>query len=234
MKTRKLVQLLSLLLFPITLYYFSPYVIMMGLSERIVSGSFIVFFILMITSIFTGRLFCSSICPAGAVQDILIDRNFKPAKRKSLHFVKWIIFSIWIACMILIVIQFGSPNSIQPFYQTQHGVSIYQTTGYFIYYGVLGIFIILALIFGNRGGCHTLCWMAPFMVIGKKIGRLLKLPYYGLHAKDTCINCKKCEKVCPMSLSHEEITSNKSLDCISCKACVSVCPNKTLEIKWNR
>lgn len=234
MKTRKLIQLLSLLLFPITFYYFSPYVIMMGLTERVVSGSFILFFLLMITSIFTGRLFCSTICPAGTVQDMLIQRNFRPAKRKSLHIVKWIVFTIWFACMVLIVIQFGTPNSIQPLYQTEHGISIAQTSGYLIYYSVLGIFIILSLVFGNRGGCHTICWMAPFMIFGKKIGRLLKLPYYGLHAKDTCISCKKCEKVCPMSLTQEQITSNTNFDCVSCKVCVSACPNKTLDMTWHR
>lgn len=237
MKTRKLIQLISLMLFPITMYYFSPYLIIMGLSEKIITGSFIVFALLMVTSIFSGRLFCSTICPAGAMQDIMINRQFSPLKRNFYRYFKWGVFTIWMAVMILLVSQVGLPEEVDPLYQTAKGISIHQPMGYIIYYAVIGLFLILALIFGNRGGCHTVCWMSPFMIVGSKLGRLLKLPYYGLTCSDNCIQCSKCDKVCPMTLKVSGMVEKKNMfhvDCISCNACVEACPKHTLKIKWRK
>lgn len=40
---RKLLLIISLLLFPITIWYMSPYLIIQGAMEGIITGSFIVF-----------------------------------------------------------------------------------------------------------------------------------------------------------------------------------------------
>lgn len=42
-KIRKAVIIISVILFPITYYYFSPYLIIDGASQGIISGSFIMF-----------------------------------------------------------------------------------------------------------------------------------------------------------------------------------------------
>jgi len=55
---RQFTIILSFLLFPITLYYFSPYLIIQGALEGIVVGSFIVFIAMFIASLVFGRAFC--------------------------------------------------------------------------------------------------------------------------------------------------------------------------------
>ena len=40
---RKLLLIISLLLFPITIWYMSPYLIIQGAMEGIITGSFVVF-----------------------------------------------------------------------------------------------------------------------------------------------------------------------------------------------
>lgn len=40
---RKMIILISFLLFPITLYYFSPYIIIDGISQGILTGAFLSF-----------------------------------------------------------------------------------------------------------------------------------------------------------------------------------------------
>lgn len=57
-KSRRFFLLISLLIFPLTLYYFSPYVILVGASEGIVIGSFIMFTLLFLFSIFFGFVKC--------------------------------------------------------------------------------------------------------------------------------------------------------------------------------
>jgi len=237
MKWSRTLQLVSLLLFPITIYYFSPAIIIYGISEQVISGSFIVFGALLVTSIFTRRLFCSTLCPAGAVQDIMIDINSKPIKSLKIRWSKWIIFILWIGIIIYLIFEFGL-NSIEPFYQTKFGISVYEPGGYIVFYLVLGIFMLMAAIFGNRGGCHTICWMAPFMIIGQKIGDFLKLRSYKLVTTDqVCIACGRCTKSCPMSLDVEGMVLNSNVnhsECISCSKCVNACPKSVLDIRFSR
>ena len=79
-KIRTAIIIISFILFPITFYYFSPYLIIDGASQGIVTGSFIVFLLMFVSSLFIGRLFCGWMCPAGGLQRICMKSNNKPFK----------------------------------------------------------------------------------------------------------------------------------------------------------
>ena len=66
-RVRQVMLAISVILFPVTFYYLSPTVILMGASEGIVTGSFIVFGVLFLGSLLFGRAFCGWTCPAGAI-----------------------------------------------------------------------------------------------------------------------------------------------------------------------
>ena len=55
-KIRRTMIFISFLLFPVTIWYFSPYLIIQAASEHIINGSFIVFMIMLIASMFLGRV----------------------------------------------------------------------------------------------------------------------------------------------------------------------------------
>jgi ferredoxin-type protein NapH len=59
--------LISLLLFPITLFYLSPYLPVAGAAEGVVSGSLVVFGLLFIAALFVGRLWCGWVCPKDVI-----------------------------------------------------------------------------------------------------------------------------------------------------------------------
>lgn len=82
---RKMILIISMLLFPITVWYLSPYLIIQGAMEGIVTGSFVVFISLLILSIFFGRLFCSWICPVGCLQECLANVNNKNPKQERVY-----------------------------------------------------------------------------------------------------------------------------------------------------
>lgn len=65
---RKLILIISMLLFPLTIWYMSPYLIIQGATKGIVTGSFIVFLLMLLGALFFGRLFCGWICPMGGMQ----------------------------------------------------------------------------------------------------------------------------------------------------------------------
>jgi len=81
--------------------------------------------------------------------------------------------------------------------------------------------------------------MAPFMIIGAKVGQLLHFPQLHIEAdRSECISCKNCSSVCPMGLNVEKMvadgTNGKCPECIQCGACVDACCKKALKysFKW--
>lgn len=152
-KIRRFTLIISMLLFPITIYYFSPYLIIMAAMRHIINGSFIVFSLMFILGLFFGRIWCGFFCPTGGMCECFAQISDK----------------------------------------------------------------------------------APFMIFGYKVGRLLHLPQLKIKSKkENCIACKKCEKVCPMSLNVTQLLQKgeiKSAECILCGECVKACTKNVLEYK---
>lgn len=235
---RKLILIISMLLFPITIWYMSPYLIIQGAMEGIISGSFIVFVCMLFGSIFFGRIFCGWLCPMGGMQECLSSVNEKVPKQGWKNYIKYVIWVVWIAVVIICFVFREKEISIDFFYMTDHGISIAEIYNYVIYYGVIFLVLIPAVLFGKRVFCHYFCWMAPFMVIGTKIRHLLYLP--GLHVsaeKEKCISCKKCNQNCPMGLNVVELVKDNQdfgAECIQCGSCVDHCPKKVLSYEFRR
>ena len=240
-RLRRTIVFISFLLFPVTIWYFSPYLMIQAASEHIMNGSFIVFMTMLIASMFLGRVWCGWLCPAGGMQECLIRCNEKPAKQGWRDKIKFIIWILWIATVIVTFILGKNDVTVDFFYMTDHGISVSGIYNYVIYYGVLLILVLPALIHGRRAACHYLCWMAPFMVIGSSIGRFLRLPQLHIEGDtERCVSCGRCNKVCPMGLDVRSMTKEgknaKCAECIQCGACVDECPGKALKYRmsWGR
>ena len=237
-KLRTLLLLISLLIFPVTLYYFSPALIINAGLEGIINGSFIVFVAMLIGSIFFSRLFCAYLCPAGGLQEFACHICDKPPKQGWRYCIKYGVWLVWVMAVVLCYIRKGQIIRMDFFYQTEHGISVSDIYGYVIYYGIVLLIFIPSLIGGKRAFCHYFCWMAPFMVIGEKIGKLLHLP--GLHISiehEKCVSCHKCNKVCPMSIDPGRATEHGSIDemeCIQCGACADICSQKIFKVKMGK
>lgn len=232
---RKLILISSMLIFPITIYYLSPYLIIQGAIEGIINGSFIVFVIMLLSSIFLGRLFCGYLCPAGGIQECAVLINDKSPKQGWRNNIKYAIWVIWIIAIIICFIFRKKELAVDFFYQTDHGISISNIYGYIIYYGVVCLIFIPAVLFGKRIFCHYFCWMAPFMVIGSKLGNMLHIKGLRLSAdKNACVSCHKCDRSCPMSLNVTEKVQKENMydsECILCGACIDNCPKKAITYK---
>ncbi len=229
---RKLLLIIAMLLFPVIIWYMSPYLILRGAMEGIMTGSFVVFAAMFVLSLFFGRLFCGWICPMGGLQECLFAVNEKAPKQGWKNRIKYVIWGIWIAAIILCFIFRKGEVKVDFFYMTDHGISVAEIGNYIIYYGVIILVLLPAVIFGKRLFCHYFCWMAPFMAIGGKLGRLLHLPQVRIVAKkDACVGCKMCEKNCPMSLPVAELVAKGpefGAECIQCGSCVDHCAKGVL------
>ena len=232
-KIRKLLLITSLLLFPITLYYFSPALIINAGLNGIINGSFIVFVLLFIMSVPFGRLFCSYLCPAGGLQECAFAINEKTPKQGWRNDIKFVIWGIWLIIVVLCYFHSEKIVTIDFWFETENGISVSSVQSYIIYYGIICLIFIPAILFGKRTFCHYLCWMAPFMILGIKLRRLLQLPGIHIRAnkKEDCVSCGKCNKVCPMGIdimkeAKHGIISNQ--ECIQCGVCIDNCPKNVL------
>jgi len=227
-RLRKAMVIISLLLFPITLNYFSPYVSIDGAMSGIISGSLLVFLFMFLTAIFFGRAWCGWICPMAGLSEIALVVNSKNVNVKRLKIVRYSIFAVWAGFIIAAFIMAGGIKGIDPLHLTENVISVDEPIKYIVYYGVLAIFVILTFAIGKRGACHSICWMSPFLVAGYKLGRIMKIPQIRIKADSLkCIECNKCNKKCPMSI---EVSSKgkegyiNTSDCILCGECIEVCP----------
>ena len=237
-RIRKVMILLMFALFPLIYYYFSPYLVIMGASEGIVAGSLIIFVSLFVSSLFLGRAFCGWVCPAGATQELCAkvrDKNFKNGRR---NWIKYVIWVPWVCIIIVMFILAGTITAIEPFYQTYYGISITGLESVVMFLAIAGLIAGLALVAGKRGACHTICWMAPFMIVGRQIRNSVNWSALQLEADNSkCINCKACTKNCSMSLDVNGMVQKQSMEnseCILCGTCVEVCPKGAIGYTFGR
>lgn len=230
---RKLFLIISLLLFPVTLYYFSPALIINAGLSGILNGSFFIFVLLFLLSIPFGRLFCAWLCPAGGLQECAFMVNDKRPKQGKRLWIKYVIWVVWMSAVICCYFYSGCIVAADFFFETKRGISVSSIQSYLIYYGILCLIFIPAILCGKRAFCHYFCWMEPFMALGSKLRRCLHLP--GLHIRmkrpEQCISCGKCTKVCPMSVDVVQAAAGgkiEDMECIQCGACIDNCPRGVL------
>lgn len=231
---RRRISYISFFLFPATFVYFSPYVIIDGSAKGIICGSFFMFILLFIGSLIFGRAFCSWACPIGAAQEMI-----SPLKKKFAikgNIIKWLIWAPWIISIIVVAVSQGGYKEIDLIYRTNHGFSLGSIYTSIAYMSVLALILILNFTVGKRSYCRHICWIAPFMILGRRIQNLLKTPSLKLVKTDNaCIDCNRCTKNCLMGLDIENMVKTNEMEnseCILCGNCADVCRKGCIKLKF--
>lgn len=170
----------------------------------------LVILILMVTSISKGRWFCGNLCPRGSFIDFWIGKVTKNKKiPKSLR-------SYWIRIPVFAMLM---------------GFMTYRilnTQGLINQIGMIFVIMCLvttaiALVLGVGLSPRTWCTFCPMGTAQNLIGGK-KQQLQIIDSK--CIECNKCDKVCPMQLDVH--TGKIKPDCIKCERCIDACPTKAL------
>lgn len=227
-RIRKATIIVSFLLFPVTMWYFSPVQPIMAAAKGIVAGSLIVFGLLFISALFLGRAWCGWVCPGAGLTEACFLARDKKAKGGRLNWIKWFLWAPWLGTIALFAVKAGGFGVIDPFYGTTYGLSVAAPHHYIVFYIFVGLIFLLSMIFGRRAFCHYGCWMAPFMVIGLEIQRSIGWPALHLRAdKSKCSACSQCNDNCPQSLNVMKMVHRGSMhsrECNLCGTCVDGCP----------
>jgi polyferredoxin len=237
-KLRRIIVYISLLLFPVTLNYMSPYVSIDGAFSGIIAGSVLVFLLMFITGLFFGSAWCAWVCPVAGLSELCSAINNRQVPVRKLRIIRYSIFAVWFAVLITGFILSGGIKGINPLHLTDHVVSVDEPMRYIIYYMVLFLLFGLTALIGKRGACHAICWMSPFLAAGTWLGRKLRLPQLRIRTNPAaCVSCEKCSRKCPMSIEvHTEAQTGeiKSPGCIRCGECVDTCPKKVLRYSMKK
>lgn len=238
MKLRRGILFLSFLMLPLTLFYFSPYLPIYAAVSGVIAGSLLVFGALFLLGIFIGRAPCGWIMGCGGLQDAcsyVQDRKISTGKKDRIKYLIWV---PWLS--VIVAFLFINRDSLQldPFFHIEGGISVARSPFFIIYYLVILLFVLFSFLFGKRASCHYICWMAPFMIIGRKLGALLRLPQLRLICKqENCIHCGICNKACLMGIDVRagvEKGRVEHSECILCGECTAKCPKKVLRLGVTR
>lgn len=229
---RKWILIISFLLVPVTIFYISPIVLLMGAAKGIATGSMILIILLFLLSFFVARLWCGWLCPMGAWQEICSPLFKRTVPEGWRDYLKFGVLVLWLGMLGLAIADAGGIRTVDPFYGTVNGISITSVEVLTVVAGIFATIFIVALITGRRGFCRVLCPIGAFLAIGRKVRNLAGWPALQLTPDASrCIDCNKCSRACPMGLDVNSMVQKsemEKMECILCAGCADCCPKDAI------
>ncbi len=167
----------------------------------------------MVLAFVFGRTFCGYACPIGAVQELI---HLVPVKKLKIRAnsvaVAFRIAFLGVFVALAAVLSIGILKYI--------GIADFFHLEFSTYWAVasVGLLAVGAIVY--RPVCRFLC---PY-------GALLSLAAFGSRFKpirnETCIECRKCEDVCP---TNEAGRNDSKQECYLCHRCIQSCPTQSIQ-----
>lgn len=225
-----------MLTLPVTMWYFSPVLPVAGAYMGKLTGSLIVFAALFAGSLVLGRAWCGWACPAAGLQEACALARDRRTASRAWGLLRWIIWAPWAGATAFLAFRAGGFREADLFFGTTHGISVAEPAAHVVYYSVLALIVAPALGAGRRAFCRYVCWMAPFMIIGRKLSNLARAPALRLSAdREKCVECGACTRVCPMSLEVARMVESgnmESAECVLCGSCADACPRGAISFTF--
>ncbi|MDO8848493.1 MAG: 4Fe-4S binding protein [Coriobacteriia bacterium] len=196
-----------------------------GLIKKIAASSVALLVAAVVTALVFRRAFCGRICPLGYLQELFGGIGRKLFKRRlempkvldrPARYLKYVV----LAAVLLLTWNAGELviRSYDPWVAYNHLTSAELLTENGIGLAVLVIALAGSLVY-DRFFCKYACPMGAFL------GLISKVSIFKVRRNtETCIDCKACDKACPVNVIVSEVETVTSPECIDCGECVSACP----------
>jgi len=217
---------------------FLPISALVGLYHLILTGTWdpvhpaglTIFIAIVCSALLFRKAFCGWICPVGTLSSLLqaAGQRLNVALRPSrwialpLSSIKYLVLGFFLYFIFFSM----SPSQVKSFLISPYNiVADIKMLNFFIHprtttLAVLACLAILSVFIGNFW-CKYLC---PY---GALLGLVACVSLFQIKRNEkACLNCKKCEKACPMSIEITRKTILISPDCIGCLECLNACDTK--------
>ena len=202
--------------------------ILTGQYDLVHPAGLTIFIAALVISLLLRKGFCGWICPVGFCSNLVA---LAGRKLKLIHQApKWLdipllsLKYLLLAFFSYLILWKMNLAAIEGFLKTPYNMVVdVKMLFFFLSPGkitilCMGLLIILSL-FTKNFWCRYLC---PY---GALLGILaLCSPSKVEREADKCINCRKCEKVCPGAIHITAKESIRAPECIGCLECLAVCP----------
>ncbi|MCU0630446.1 MAG: 4Fe-4S binding protein [Methanoregulaceae archaeon] len=180
--------------------------VLLASGSGVLVPAIIAILVVLAISLLVGRVFCGHICPVGAVQELA---SFIPLKKidiRDTRIPEIIRLTVFIAVVAggVYLIDLMKYTGAYDFF------SLALTAGFFIFAALL-----LLSVFLYRPVCRFLC---PYGVLFSLLSYFSR---YRLNRTSACINCRKCERVCPVHVAGAGVSKR---ECYLCGRCTETCP----------
>jgi len=216
---------------PISALVSLKYFALTGIINDVHPAGLVLFLIICATAFIVRKGFCAWVCPIGLFSEFLskihylifkhgyrlprrLDTILRAGKYCLALFFVWAIF-------------FNMPlRAVKEFIYSPYNIlADIKMLRFFTEISMPALFVILGLILLSvlvrNFWCRYLC---PY---GAILGVLSFLSLGRIKFNSSrCVNCGKCEKICPGQISIRQGKSSFSLECNACLQCVNVCPEE--------
>lgn len=165
-----------------------------------------------VTTLFWGRVFCSSLCPFGALQDFItriVPKKWQRALPQAIHDKALYIKYGVLALLVVAAVTFSDLSLFQ--YFEPFGTIFYFSRS-MVLWGVLALFL-AAAVFIPRFYCRYAC------PLGAALGVTSFLSPFKIKRVAQCEVCKVCEQSCPTGAIRGSEIDFK--ECVRCDICES-------------
>ena len=202
-------------------FYVGGYLCPLSAVQNIVlkanTGYLILFLLPVLFSLILGRVFCGSVCPFGALQELLhVRRIALRISRRWRHVLRGIQWALLLFLFIHVLMTRVSVfDELTPFR------AFFTFGGSTLALAVSGVFAILSLSL-----YRPFCRICP---LGALLGLVSRIRLYGVGTTDRCVDCARCDMVCRFDAIRRGKVS--SSDCLLCGDCLSSCPVHCLTLR---
>lgn len=172
-----------------------------------------------------GNYFCGWICPFGTAQEIcgkigslFIKNKFKmpPGIQRYAQFSRYLVM----LAVLLLAAQGVSGSMPFDAYRAFMGAAGGRTVQA-VALAIMGGFLLISLFF-ERPYCNYACTEGIRFCLAS-LTRLVTIR----RDPKSCVNCRRCNQVCPMNIKVAESENLRNPQCINCFQCVAACPVST-------
>lgn len=206
---------------------FFVFMIILGLNTEIESE-----YVVLLSIIIAGPFFCGWACPFGGLSYFMakLGAYLFPSKQFllpktvdfKLRYLRYVFLIFFLYLFIVLEVDYFGEHF--EMYMSTLPSKIFLITKY--------IAVILVSMFIPFFFCKYMCWQKVAYNIFCRVVGATKIK----RDVASCVNCKKCEKACPMNLPISSSKTLSGVDCFSCFSCMkpNVCPksHKSLTFCW--